>query len=135
MIIILKLPMPPSINHYYGQCAATKFLTTKAKTFRKDVLNLFLTSKQKNTKLSDLLKVDVLFCFGKNYANDIDNRLKPLLDALQAAKIIDNDKFIVELNAKKTFDKNNEFCLIKIEDGQLSVNLKEELGVYDFKNI
>jgi Holliday junction resolvase RusA-like endonuclease len=99
------------------------------------VLNLFLSSKHKNAKLSGLLKVDVLFCFGKNYANDIDNRIKSLLDALQAAKIIDNDKFIVEFAAKKTFDKNNEFCLIKIEDGQLSVNLNQELGCYDFKNI
>ena len=53
--------------------------------------------------------------FGISTAQDIDNGLKPLIDILQK-KYLFNDRYIMELNIKKTVVKKQEhFIKIKFE--------------------
>ena len=53
------------------------------------------------------ISVDILFVLPRRYANsrrgDLDNLLKPALDAAEGI-LFDNDKYIVALSARKTYD-------------------------------
>ena len=100
------LPWPPSINHYYGErrrvkCAVCRqfnkvpprFLTKKAKEFRRNVeLMLYDEPGFRDAKLA--MRID---WYPPRNVGDIDNNLKPLLDALEHAKMFDNDRQIKDI--------------------------------------
>ena len=95
--IKLTLPMPPSVNAYYGVVPGTqkRYLTKKAKAFRHDVAVIVATAGLRGhfgkSKLA--VRVDLNFASG----GDCDNRNKPLLDALQESFLYDNDRQIKDL--------------------------------------
>lgn len=55
--------------------------------------------------------------------HDIDNPLKPILDAL--GKIIEDDRYILELNVKKTPQKKGAKGSIKVYVGSLAEKSSE----------
>jgi Holliday junction resolvase RusA-like endonuclease len=90
-----RLPYPPTINHYYGVDPRThhKYLTHQARSFRKEVWAL-LVGKEKFGKAKLTMRID---WHQNSKADDIDNRVKPLLDALEHAGTFNNDKQIRDL--------------------------------------
>jgi len=110
MFITLQLDMPPSINNYYGtkKGGFAKFIKDDGIAFRwhvlsiKNKLNISSPLDKNNTKL----KLTIEFIFNNNRVNDIDNRVKPLFDALQSAGILDNDCNIFSFSVTKKIDKS-----------------------------
>jgi crossover junction endodeoxyribonuclease RusA len=127
-IIILKLPMPPTANHQYGKSGNFTYLKPEINKFRNEVKSLFLNSAYKDVKLSGFLSAEVLLIFNNKRANDIDNRLKCLFDGLIKSNIIEDDKFIIIINAKKSYNKLEQSCFIKITGDQEPVNNQ---GLYE----
>ena len=85
------------------------------KTKEYDKYELLLTSVLPELDIEDKreLKVDVEFGISK--LMDIDNGLKPLIDILQK-KYKFNDRYIMELNVKKTVVKKTEhFIKVNIQ--------------------
>ena len=108
--VIINLPYPPTVNHYWGQRGKIRFLTAKAKKFRADVLKAVVENKvNKNLGTELIMRVD-LFPPDRR-KRDIDNTLKPILDALEHADVYVNDSQIVELHVYKhkfeSKDKSN----------------------------
>ena len=91
----LKLPYPPTVNHYWGQLGSKKFLGKKGKEFREAVFLCCLNAR-KGT-LNARLKMEVYLYPPDNRKRDIDNVLKPLLDALEHANVYENDSQIDKL--------------------------------------
>lgn len=113
--IKLILPYPPSVNHYWDHKAVRsrktnrwvvlKYLSSRARSFREAVQGCMYEQLGRPPLLRQRLAVIVHEHYGprdeqhehSGPAQDIDNCLKPLLDALEWCKIFANDSQIDEL--------------------------------------
>jgi len=94
-MITLKLPYPPSVNHYWGQVGSRKFLGKKGKEFRESVFLCVLNARK--GPLNGRLEVKVYLYPPDKRKRDVDNVLKSLLDALEHARVYENDSQIDKL--------------------------------------
>lgn len=113
--IKLTLVYPPSVNHYWAHRAikqkktnrtiVMKYLSSKAKAFRQSVNNAVKEQLGEFDPLYQRLAVTVHEYYGPQketsravgQAQDIDNCLKPLLDALENSGVFRNDSQIDQL--------------------------------------
>lgn len=92
----LELPLPPSINSYWGFQGHRRFLTPKANQFKSEVAHI--VSHQKIKFGTARLSLIATFCFPTKRISDISNRVKALEDALVQAGLMDDDSQIDELH-------------------------------------
>lgn len=113
--INLTLPYPPSVNHYWNHKAVRsrqtkrwtviKYLSKRAKTFREDVQGAVYEQLGRPPHLKQRLAIIVYQHYGPSsaeshgggQAQDIDNCLKSLFDALEWCRVYQNDSQIDEL--------------------------------------
>ena len=97
MIELLHTP-PPSVNNYWQGGGSRRYISKRGVLFKRA---LALLAKQSKTKLH---KGEVALCIEWHKKDkrkkDIDNILKPILDALIGVAYFD-DSQVVELNVKK----------------------------------
>lgn len=117
--IVLDLPWPPSVNHYYMRTKFGMIIGAKGKEFRKEVA--YLCRRQ-------LLDAD-RFAAGKRLyvsvaafppdrrVRDLDNCGKSLCDSLTKAGVYDDDSQIdhLEFIRKKVQNKNGR-VIVTIEE-------------------
>ena len=96
MITSLHLPYPPSVNHYWGTSGKQRFIGKKGKEFRQAVAEVCLDLQL--STLDSRLSVHVAIWPPDNRKRDVDNVLKPLLDAMEHAGVYENDSQIDELH-------------------------------------
>jgi len=94
--LILELPLPPSVNSYWGFHGHRRFLTPKANQFKADVARI--VSLQAIKFGSARLCLTATFCFPTKRISDISNRVKALEDALVQAGLMDDDSQIDEIH-------------------------------------
>jgi len=87
-----------------------KFKTPKYKQWREDVG--WLIRKRKPIKWC---KIELDFYIKHFTTTDVDNLIKPILDALQENGVIENDKYIVSIKATK-HRSVNERIIIKLHE-------------------
>lgn len=95
-MIEFELPLPPSVNSYWGFHGHRRFLTPKANQFKKDVAHI--VSQQKVAFGNQRLSLTAVFCFPNKRITDISNRVKALEDALVQAGAMEDDSQIDELH-------------------------------------
>ena len=93
----IDLPHPPSVNHYWGRRGNRVFLSKRGRLFREEVIYRLkgLPSFTKD------VRVDIFWHPPDNRRRDIDNIIKPTLDALQHGGVYEDDSQIVSLLVKK----------------------------------
>ena len=111
-MIKLKLPYPPSVNHYWGQVGSKKFLGKKGKEFREAVFLCSLNARQ--GVLNGRLEVKVYLYPPDKRKRDIDNVLKSLLDAMEHASIYENDSQIDKLCITRMEVAAGGYCEVTI---------------------
>jgi crossover junction endodeoxyribonuclease RusA len=92
-ILRFELPYPPSINHYYVHTATGVILGAKGKSYRRDaalLLHRYRDSCGGERRLTLTINV---FPPDKR-KRDIDNICKATLDALQYARVFEDDSQI-----------------------------------------
>jgi len=102
-VVTLRLPWPPSVNHYWrhvviGQHAQV-YIATAGKRFRTDVLAAWLATPR--PRLTGRLAVEILATQPDRRKRDIDNLLKALLDALQHAGVFGDDNQVDRLTVAR----------------------------------
>lgn len=97
--IILELPWPLSVNHYWGRRGHHTFVSAKGLAYRKEVMAI-IHNAGIFTPIEGRMHVVLHFYPPTRRECDIDNGLKCLLDALQHGGLLENDSQIKELNTK-----------------------------------
>jgi len=103
-MITIKLPYPPSANKVWRTGRGVTFLSKEATAFRKEVALVILgLSLQERSEMPfcDALTVSIRVYPPDKRQRDIDNLLKPTLDALEHAGVYVNDNLIECLTIKR----------------------------------
>lgn len=112
MHILLDLPYPPSVNHYWGQVGTRKFIGKKGQEFRLAVAEACADAKVQ--AMEGRLTVHVALYPPDKRKRDIDNVLKSLLDACEHAGCFENDNQIDELYIIRQEVRKGGKCTIAI---------------------
>lgn len=116
---ILVLPYPPSMNGYWrslrtGRMAGRVLISERGRAFRQDVESA--ARLQEISRLEGPLKVTLWLHPPDRRRRDIDNPIKPLLDALTHAGAWSDDSQIRELHVTmEAPDKMNPRALVVID--------------------
>lgn len=115
--ITLELHWPPSVNQsYMGDRQGRGRLVKKpeARQWMKDAVLLLLYQKPVAWKaLQGPLRAVVEFC-PPNNRSDLDNRFKPVFDAIEQAGIIENDRQIKRIEADMLDGKKPGFVRLSL---------------------
>jgi crossover junction endodeoxyribonuclease RusA len=96
--MILNLPYPPTINHYWRHVGRKVLISAGGRAFRQNVLAEVVHSHgNARFAAADRLAVAITVAPPDRRKRDLDNLLKPLLDALEKAGIYANDAQIDDL--------------------------------------
>jgi len=94
----LKLPMPPSVNHlWFNVRGRGRVRAKRYKAWHDDAGWRIRAARV--PKISGRVNVTLRAALPSR-PRDLDNILKPLLDALTAFNVIDDDKFVTRLAAE-----------------------------------
>jgi crossover junction endodeoxyribonuclease RusA len=88
MTVTLKLPWPPSINHYWRRWRGRTVLSRWGRSYRAIVAARLAGSE---CRCTGRLRVEIDAAPPDNRRRDLDNLLKAVLDALQHAGVYDDD--------------------------------------------
>lgn len=104
-IVRLELPLPPSANRYWrmgpnraknAKYTVVTHLSSEGREYRRLVRMVWLSRRAGREQFTGPVYVfGALFLRTK--ASDVDNRIKPALDALEAAGVVENDRQVAEL--------------------------------------
>lgn len=95
-MIVLTLPLPPSINHYFARNGNRTYLPAKVREYRKAVADIVADAGHQT--LEGRLSVFVAVHPATKAKTDLDNRAKGLQDALTYAGVWLDDEQIDELH-------------------------------------
>lgn len=113
-MIKLKLPYPPSANHYWGVKGKIRFVGKKGIEFRQNVKIIALQHTQ--SPLNERLHMEVYLYPPDKRKRDVDNVLKPLLDALEHANVYENDSQIDKLCVTRMEVAKEGYCEVVIQE-------------------
>jgi len=113
-VLILSLPLPPSVNHYWGSLGTRRFVSKAGKDFKLKVQEYVLEYKVPKLGTARLQMTVTLHPRDKR-KQDIDNRIKALWDALADAGVFDNDEQIDVLMVQRGAIVKGGACRVEIE--------------------
>lgn len=97
--MILLLPYPPTINHYYGVRGKARFIKPAGLEFRRLVAEK--VAQKSHSMILGNVTIQIQICPPDKRKRDIDNVLKALLDSLTKAGVWKDDSQIVDLRIVK----------------------------------
>jgi len=115
LIAKVVLPYPPSINHYWLTArGGRRYISPEGNTFRQWTLVTCRTQQIPSFGDSEI-RLDITINPPDRRRRDVDNVLKVLLDALQAARVYDNDYQVQRLSIERGPPLGNGRCTVTIE--------------------
>jgi crossover junction endodeoxyribonuclease RusA len=113
-MLVLDLPLPPSVNHYWGQHGHRRYVSKAGVAFKAQVSDYVVEYRVPKLGIARLAMTVVLFPKDRR-KQDIDNRIKALWDALADAGVFDNDEQIDTLFIERGEIKKGGGCRVYID--------------------
>lgn len=117
MNIEMFLPLPPTINSYYKKSRSHVRLSDKGRQFREEVSGSLLAQLGSSFVLpfEAPYSITIVFYPPDKRRRDIDNMVKPLLDAITHAGIWEDDCLVNHLEIYRgTMVKPSGCCYVRI---------------------
>ena len=113
MIATLQLPLPPSVNAYWRNFHGRTILSKAARDYKQTVKEYVLLNKI--PYFGDARLQAIITIFPKDRRKqDLDNRLKSLLDSLENAGIYESDSQFDKIEIARGVIKSGGGCTIVI---------------------
>jgi crossover junction endodeoxyribonuclease RusA len=113
-MLVLNLPLPPSVNHYWGTHGHRRYVSKAGVLFKEQVSEY--VAEYRVPKLgAERLEMKVVLYPKDRRKQDIDNRIKALWDALADAGVFDNDEQIDVLLVERGEIKKGGGALVMID--------------------
>jgi crossover junction endodeoxyribonuclease RusA len=90
--MLIELPYPPSVNHYWGSRGNRRFILHRGQEFRASACAIVRAAGVPT--LGGRLLVDTVVCPPDRRRRDLDNVHKAMLDALEHAGVYEDDSQI-----------------------------------------
>jgi len=117
---ILHLPYPPSINNYWIARGNTRFVSKRGRDFKLAVQE-YVAAHQLQSFGGGAVTVDIVLRPRDARLMDIDNCIKPILDALQDAGLFDNDRQVHQVSITRGLvKKGGGGCIVVVENASPS---------------
>ena len=114
--VILYLPWPPTVNHYYKVARnGARYLDKRVKVFREEVCES-IAEQCPGLRLSDPIFMEVYLFPPDRRKRDLDNYMKGLLDGLTEAGMWDDDSLIDQLHIYRGEVVSAGYVKIEISD-------------------
>jgi crossover junction endodeoxyribonuclease RusA len=113
-MVVLDLPLPPSVNHYWGQHGHRRYVSKAGVAFKAQVSDYVIEYRVPKLGTARLAMTVVLFPKDRR-KQDIDNRIKALWDALADSGVFDNDEQIDTLFIERGEIKKGGGCRVYID--------------------
>lgn len=98
--MILTLPYPPSTNRYWRHWKGRTLLSRDGRSYREDAVRAVMEARQDGLGRR-ACRVTILCFMPDARRRDLDNVLKASLDAMQAARVFEDDAQIVKLTVER----------------------------------
>lgn len=113
MIAKLTTPVPPTLNHNIGARGKSRYMTAAYKDFLWAVAEEWARRRVEDWDASKRYYVKIKLCFPTRRKCDIDNRIKPLLDALTRAGVWRDDAQVDAIYIRRmSVDKDNPRAVV-----------------------
>lgn len=100
-VVEFTLPWPPSVNHYWRNFRGRMVIGARGRAYRKAATDSILEQGVPRVALGGPLQVELLACPPDRRRRDLDNLQKALLDAVVAARVIEDDGNIDDLRVTR----------------------------------
>ena len=103
MTFHVELPMPPSANAlFFNRAGKGRVKTTTYRDWRKNAVLAIYAQVRADRRVAGAVSVHIALPFKCRL--DVDNTIKPILDALVGSNRIDDDANVREVTASKQHD-------------------------------
>jgi len=113
LIASLQVPLPPSVNTYWRNFHGRTILSKAARDYKQTVKDYVLLNKIPSFGDARLQAIITIFPKDRR-KQDLDNRLKSLLDSLGSAGVFDDDSQFDKIEISRGVIKIKGGCTIVI---------------------
>lgn len=100
--LVLDLPYPPSVNHYWRSVGKRVLISKEGRQYRENVgFSLLNAGYRRGLSMSGRLAVNIALHPPDRRRRDLDNVLKSLLDAMQHAGVYEDDSQIDRISIER----------------------------------
>ena len=111
---VLHLPYPPSINNYWIASGNRRFISKRGREFKLAVQEYVAVHQLKSFGDAPV-DVNIILRPRNLRLMDIDNCVKPILDALQDAGVFDDDKQVGHVSIRRGLPIPDGKCIVAVE--------------------
>ena len=98
---MIRLPWPPTVNHYYTVARGRKILSPKGRNYQKEAYYEVVAQGEHEKNLSGEVSVFIRAYPPDKRRRDLDNIIKPVLDVLQYADVFGDDHQVSDLRIQR----------------------------------